>query len=141
MIAVVIAGFALLVYPLLLRYQSASQAQLRASQEMALQAETLISPVYSYATQRGGQTLILVYLYNYGKVPFAPQEFIVAFPGGGVYQSSGFTIVNAADGQELSEIPPGAVAEVEISIPYSGPIPSAYNVTAVGNGMSFTWSL
>ena len=141
LIAIVIIGFAGIVYPLILRFQSASQGALKYSQEQSLQAEVLITPVYSYSSQSKGHTYFYVYLYNYGKVAFTPSYFVVSMLNAGTYEVTNFSMVNAQTGSAVSSIQPGAVAEVEFAINYSGPVPSAYNLTAIGNGMSLTWSL
>ena len=139
MIAIVIVGFAGIVYPFLLRYQSSAQGALKASQQEALQSETMMTPVYSYTEQSNGTTYFYVYLYNYGRVSFTPQYFIVSMLNAGLYEITNFSIINAQSGYKLTSIPPGAVVEVEFSIPYSKAVPSAYNLTAVGDGISLTW--
>ena len=141
LIAIVIIGFAGIVYPLLLRYQSSAQGALKSSQEQSLQAEVLITPVYSYSSQSKGHTYFYVYLYNYGKVAFTPSYFIVSMLNAGTYEITSFSMVNAQTGSAVSSIQPGAVVEVEFSIPYSSAVPSTFNLTAVGNGISITWSV
>ncbi|MGC8593143.1 MAG: hypothetical protein ACP5LF_02495, partial [Nitrososphaeria archaeon] len=82
-----------------------------------------------------------VYLYNYGKVPFKPQSFIVSMGKAGLYEITNFYLINAQNGSSLASVPSGTVVEVEFSVNYSGAVPSFYNLTAVGNGMSLTWSV
>ena len=141
LIAIVIAGFAGIVYPLLLRYQSSALGALKSSQQEALQSEVLITPVYSYTAQGNGYTRFYVYLYNYGKVAFTPDEFVVSLLNSGTYEVTSFSLFNAQTGSALGSIPPGTVVEVEFSIQYSNAVPSTYNITAVSNGMSLTWSV
>jgi len=141
LIAIVIAGFAGIVYPMLLRYAHSSQSQLEQNQKSLIQSEALITPVYSYEKQSNGQTAFYVYLYNYGRVSFSPQEFIVSMPNAGTYVVTSFNMYNAQTGSSVSSIQPGIVVKVVFSIQYSDAVPSTINLTALGNGMSFSWEV
>lgn len=141
LIMIVVVAFFGIVWPLYLRYQLASQSAVQGSQRQALASETLITPVYQYATQSNGQTVFYVYLYNYGKTAFTPTQLIVSLPSGNVYSITGFSMYNAQSGESVSSIPPSTVVEVVFSVSYSGAVPSCYNLTAVGSGISLTWEL
>ncbi len=141
LIMVVVVAFFGIVWPLYLRYQSASQSAVQGSQKEMLASETLITPVYQYARQSNGQTVFYVYLYNYGKTTFTPSQLILSLPSGNVYSITGFSMFNAQSGSAVSSMAPSTVTEVVFSVSYSGAVPSYYNLTAIGNGISLTWQL
>lgn len=140
LIAIVVVAFAGIVYPLLIRYQRASTSLFLSQQKKTIEAETLISPVYSYVTQSGSQTTFYLYFYNYGKYAFTPNEFIVQMPNVGTFTVTSFSMLSPS-GTSVSTMAPGTVTEVVFSIQYSNAVPSAYNVTAVGNGFTISWEI
>ena len=126
LIMIVVAIFGGLVYPLLIRYQLYSSSALSAQQKAEIQAQVLISPIYSYNSS--SQTYI--YFYNYGKVPFTPSEIIVNG------QPVSFTLIDQQNGSRVSELVPGTVTELEINKPYASP----FNISAIGNGITLSWT-
>ena len=136
LIVIVIAGFSVLVYPQLQRYITTSQ-QLG---KQAGGAGVQISLVYAYAAQSGSTTSVTAYLDSYGTSPFTPSSLIVDIPGTGAFTVASFTITYNGGNLETA-IAPGQTVELQFSIPYTGAMPSAYYITAVGNsGLSLTWT-
>ena len=138
LIVIVIAGFSVLVYPQLQRYITTSQQLGKGSQTEGTNAGIQISLVYAYAAQSGSATSVTAYLDSYGTSPFTPSSLIVDIPGTGVYMVASFSIMYS--GNPETTIAPGQTVELQFSIPYTGAMPSAYYITAVGNGLSLTWT-
>ncbi len=138
LIVIVIAGFSILVYPQLQRYITTSQQLGKGSQTEGTNAGVGISLVYAYATQSGSATSVTAYLDSYGTSPFTPSSLTVDIPSVGVYTVSSFMIMYSSNPE--TTIAPGQTVELQFSIPYTGAIPSAYYITAVGNGLSLTWT-
>ena len=139
LIVIVIAGFSILVYPQLQRYITTSQQLGKGSQTAGTNAGVGISLVYAYAAQSGSTTSVAAYLDSYGTSPFTPSSLIVDIPGAGAYTVSSFTITYNGGNLETT-IAPGQTVELQFSIPYTGAMPSAYYITAAGNGLSLTWT-
>ena len=141
LIVIVIAGFSILVYPQLQRYITTSQQLGKQAGAGGTNAEVQISLVYAYAVQSGSTTSVAAYLDSYGTSPFTPSSLIVDIPGVGVYTVSSFTITYTNGGNLEITIAPGQTVKLQFSIPYTGAMPSAYYITAVGNnGLSLTWT-
>ena len=138
LIIIVVAGFSVLVYPQLQRYIITSQQLGKGSQTEGTNAGVGISLVYAYATQGSSSTSIIAYLDSYGTSPFTPSSLIVDIPGVGVYAVASFTIMYSSNPE--TTIAPSQTVELQFSIPYTGAMPSAYYITAVGNGLSLTWT-
>ncbi|MDG6929842.1 MAG: hypothetical protein JRN10_01140 [Nitrososphaerota archaeon] len=139
LIMIVVAGFSVLVYPQLQRYIITSQQLGHGSQTEGTNARVQISLVYAYAAQSGSATSVTTYLDSYGTSPFTPSSLIVDIPGTGTYTVASFTIMYS--GNPETTIVPGQTVELQFSIPYTGAMPSAYYITAVGNsGLSLTWT-
>jgi len=127
LIMIVVAIFGGIVYPLLLRYQSASSSVLSTQEKAEVQAGVLISPIYLYTSS--SQTF--VYFYNYGKTAFTPTE---VFVNG---QSVSFTLINQQSGAQVSALEPNSVTELEISGAYASP----FNISVIGNGVTLSWTV
>lgn len=127
LIMIVVAIFGGIVYPLLMRYQSSSSSVLSAQQKAEVQAQALISPIYSYASS--SQTY--VYFYNYGRAAFTPSEFIV---NGQTINS--FILIDQQNNSQVFEFVPGAVTELEIPGTYTSP----FNISVIGNGATLSWT-
>ncbi|MDG7041199.1 MAG: hypothetical protein JRN32_03260 [Nitrososphaerota archaeon] len=139
LIMIVVAGFSVLVYPQLQRYIITSQQLGHGSQTEGTNAGVQISLVYAYDAQSGPTTSVTAYLDSYGTSSFTPSSLIVDIPGTGTYTVASFTIMYS--GNPEATIAPGQTAELQFSIPYTGAMPSAYYITAVGNsGLSLTWT-
>ena len=139
LIMIVVAGFSILVYPQLQHYITTSQQLGKGSQAEGTNAGVGISLVYAYAAQSGPTTSVTAYLDSYGTSPFTPLSLIVDIPGTGTYAVSSFTIAYNGGNTETT-IAPGQTVELQFSIPYTGAMPSAYYITAVGSGLSLTWT-
>ena len=139
LIMIVVAGFSILVYPQLQRYITTSQQLGNGSQTEGTNAGVQISLVYAYAAQSGSVTSVTAYLDSYGTSSFTPSSLIVDVPGAGAFTVASFTITYNGGNTETT-IAPGQTVELQFSISYTGAMPSAYYITAVGGGLSLTWT-
>ena len=138
LIMIVVVGFSGFVYPQLQRYITTSSQLGNSTQTQAKNAGVQISLVYAYAAQSGSTTTITAYLDSYGVSSFTPASFIVDVPGGGIYAVTSFTLTY--NGNSETTIQAGQTVQLQLAIPYSGAMPSAYYITAIGNGLSVTWT-
>ncbi|MEM4066260.1 MAG: hypothetical protein QXV17_05300 [Candidatus Micrarchaeaceae archaeon] len=136
LIIIVVSGFSILVYPTLQRFIQVSRQQGSNSQNQATNAGIQITLVYAYATQSGSTTTVTLYLDSYGVSPFTPSSLIVAL-GSNTYTVNYFTITY--NGALETTIQPGQNVVLQFSIPYSGAMPSTYEITAIGSGATETW--
>ncbi|MGC8970180.1 MAG: hypothetical protein ACP5LG_06475, partial [Conexivisphaera sp.] len=97
-------------------------------------AQVGISLTYSTAQRVPGGTLITLYIYSYGSAPFTPAEFEVYVPGSGTYTLSASSASIKVNGRAAATVPPGAAATISFAIPYTGPVPTDFTVTAIGSG-------
>ncbi len=130
LIVIVIGGFSFLVYPLLAREYSTSQ--LSNTQKQAESAMTMLQLIYY---NLNGQKVQL-YIYNYGQYAFRPSEIIISLPTAGTY-----TVTNFSMNSGPPVIGPGETVELSFSVPYTGSMPSSFNVSVIGNGTAFTWNV
>ncbi|MGC8696641.1 MAG: hypothetical protein ACP5UD_09600, partial [Conexivisphaera sp.] len=86
------------------------------------------------AQQVSGGTQIVLYVYSYGSAPFTPEEFEVYVPGAGTYTVPAASATITVNGARVGTIPPGAAATITLTIPYTGPVPTDFTVTAIGSG-------
>jgi archaellum component FlaG (FlaF/FlaG flagellin family) len=140
LIAIVLAAFAFAVYPLYLRYSSTAASVSGAVQRSGQSAGVGISLTYATAQQVSGGTQITLYVYSYGSAPFAPEEFEVYVPGAGTYTVPAASATMTVNGARVGTIPPGAAATISFVIPYTGPVPTDFTVTAIGSGTAVVLS-
>jgi len=141
LIVIVIAGFSFLVYPLLVREYSASQGALKQNQQAQVSASTMIQLVYYTVSQNGQGTQVTLYLYNYGQYAFAPNTIVVDMPTAGSWTITSFTMQDVSTGNAVSQISPNENVELSFTVPYTGSIPSLFNVSVIGNNQVFTWEI
>jgi flagellin-like protein len=141
LIVIVIAGFSFLVYPLLLREYSASQGALKQNQQAQVSASTMIQLVYYTVSQNSQGTQITLYLYNYGQYAFTPNTILVNMPTAGSWTITSFTMQDVSTGNAVSQISPNENVELSFTVPYTGSIPSLFNVSVIGNNQVFTWEI
>ncbi|PSN82123.1 hypothetical protein B9Q01_08940 [Candidatus Marsarchaeota G1 archaeon OSP_D] len=141
LIVIVIAGFSFLVYPLLVREYSASQGALRENQQAQVSASTMIQLVYYTVSQNSQGTQITLYLYNYGQYAFTPNAIVVNMPTAGSWTITSFTMQDVSTGNAVSQISPNENVELSFTVPYTGSIPSLFNVSVIGNNQVFTWQI
>lgn len=140
LIAIVSFTFTFAIYPIYQRYTSAAAGAGRAVGDSGEAAQVGISLTYATAVQASGSTLITLYVYSYGSSPFTPSGFIVEVPGAGTYHVPASRASITVGGNQASTIPPRSAATISFTIPYSGAMPSTYRITAVGGGISITWT-
>jgi len=141
LIVIVIAGFSFLVYPLLIREYSASQGALKQNQQAQVSASTMIQLVYYTVSQNGQGTQVTLYLYNYGQYAFTPNTIVVNMPTAGTWTITSFTMQDVSTGNAVSQISPNENVELSFTVPYTGSIPSFFNVSVIGNNQVFTWEI
>jgi len=141
LIVIVIAGFSFLVYPLLIREYSASQGALKQNQQAQVSASTMIQLVYYTVSQNSQGTQITLYLYNYGQYAFTPNTVIVNMPTAGSWTITSFTMQDVSTGNAVFRISPNENVELSFTVPYTGSIPSLFNVSVIGNNQVFTWEI
>jgi hypothetical protein len=139
LIVIVIAGFSFLVYPLLQREYSASQLAGVQSQKQAQSASTMVQLVYYTVSQNGQETQIQLYVYNYGQFSFTPSMIVIDMPP--TYTVTSFTLTDVSTNQQVSSISPNENVEISFSVPYTGSVPSLFNVSVIGGNQVFTWSV
>ena len=141
LIVIVIAGFSFLVYPLLIREYSASQGALKQNQQAQVSASTMIQLVYYTVSQNSQGTQITLYLYNYGQYPFTPKTIVANMPTAGSWTITSFTMQDVSTGASVSQISPDENVELSFTVPYTGSVPSLFNVSVIGNNQVFTWEI
>jgi len=141
LIVIVIAGFSFLVYPLLVREYSASQGAQIQNQQAQESASTMVQLVYYTVSQNSQATQITLYLYNYGQYAFMPNTAIVNIPTAGTWTLTSFTMNDVNTGNAVSQISPNENVELSFSVPYTGSVPSLFNVSVIGNNQVFTWQI
>ena len=141
LIVIVIAGFSFLVYPLLIREYSASQGALKQNQQAQVSASTMVQLVYYTVSQNGQGTQVTLYLYNYGQYAFTPNTIVVNMPTAGSWTITSFTMQDVSTRNAVSQISPNENVELSFTVPYTGSIPSLFNVSVIGNNQVFTWEI
>jgi len=141
LIVIVIAGFSFLVYPLLVREYSASQGAQIQNQQAQESASTMVQLVYYTVSQNSQGTQITLYLYNYGQYAFMPNTVIVNMPTAGTWTLTSFTMNDVNTGNAVSQISPNENVELSFSVPYTGSVPSLFNVSVIGSNQVFTWQI
>jgi len=141
LIVIVIAGFSFLVYPLLIREYSASQGALKQNQQARVSASTMVQLVYYTVSQNSQGTQITLYLYNYGQYPFAPKTIVANMPTAGTWTLTSFTMQDVSTGNAVSQISPNENVELSFTVPYTGSVPSLFNVSVIGSNQVFTWEI
>jgi len=141
LIVIVIAGFPFLFSPLLVREYSASHGALKQNQQAQVSASTMIQLVYYTVSQNGQGTQVTLYLYNYGQYAFAPNTIVVDMPTAGSWTITSFTMQDVSTGNAVSQISPNENVELSFTVPYTGSIPSLFNVSVIGNNQVFTWEI
>jgi len=137
LIVIVMIVFAAVVYPLYLRYQSASQSAAGAVSRSAQSAGVGISLTYWTATPVSGGTQVTLYLYSYGASPFTPSE-VVTYVSGKAYALGGGQFQLSVDGNAADTIPSDMPAVLMYTVPYTGAWPSSFSVTLIGSGTAIT---
>ena len=141
LIVIVIAGFSFLVYPLLLREYSASQGALKQNQQAQVSASTMVQLVYYTVSQNSQGTQITLYLYNYGQYSFTPNTIVVNMPTAGTWTLTSFSMQDVSTGASVSQISPNENVELSFTVPYTGSVPSLFNVSVIGSNQVFTWEI
>ena len=141
LIVIVIAGFSFLVYPLLIREYSASQGALKQNQQAQVSASTMVQLVYYTVSQNGQGTQVTLFLYNYGQYAFTPNTIVVNMPTAGVWTLTSFAMQDVSTGNAVSQISPNENVELSFTVPYTGSVPSLFNVSVIGSNQVFTWEI